>query len=190
MLRMSRQVATLLLCIALTSCLFGRTAAGVVFSRTVEKADGVSFALTFAQGCSSKDAYGSNHCSFSWGQHVDGNVSAALTKPLQKGSVIDIALRIDRFLPFKQVCPVCGGQCTVEVPVVGKRIDIPLPPCPIHPTKITKSFSEALPSKEPVDLKVSVDGVVSVIDQDKKPVLQMKVSAVVAEQDLAAADYL
>ena len=172
-----------LLAVAFVLALSTTAQAGIIFSRKVEKAAGVSFDLVFAKGCSAKDTFGSNNCNFKWGDQLDGNITAALSKPLQQGSAIDVALRIDRFLPFKQVCPVCGGKCEVDVPVVGKKFDIPLPPCPISVAKISKSFNEELPKHAPIDIKVSVDGVVTLLDEAKKPVLQMKISAEVAETD-------
>ena len=68
---------------------------GITFSRTVDTISSDSdFVLTFDSGCSSTDDFGSNDCSFSWGEIVTGTVEGDLGHDLSEGSTVSVDLKV------------------------------------------------------------------------------------------------
>mmetsp|Transcript_16947 Transcript_16947/g.19255 ORF Transcript_16947/g.19255 Transcript_16947/m.19255 type:complete len:183 (-) Transcript_16947:47-595(-) len=155
--------------------------AKIYFDRTIEEANGVSLDLTFQSGCTAKDTYGSNKCSFEWGDSVSGEVSAKLAQDLEQGSEIEINLKIDRFIPFYLKCPVCGGECKVKIPIVEKEYDIPLPPCPVPAMQVDEPFSFDLPLEAPVDVSATVSGEITLIDSTGNHVVKAHVNGKLSE---------
>mmetsp|Transcript_1964 Transcript_1964/g.2525 ORF Transcript_1964/g.2525 Transcript_1964/m.2525 type:complete len:187 (-) Transcript_1964:12-572(-) len=158
--------------------------ADIYFDRKIEELNGASFRLDLNNGCSLKDQYGSNKCTFKWGDSLSGQVSGKLSKDLEKGSEIEVDLKIDRFIPFNVKCPVCGGQCKIHIPVVDKEIDIPLPPCPIAATDIsTEPFNFDIPAEAPVDATVAVSGEITLRDQTGAHVAKVHIDAKISESN-------
>mmetsp|Transcript_31700 Transcript_31700/g.54650 ORF Transcript_31700/g.54650 Transcript_31700/m.54650 type:complete len:174 (-) Transcript_31700:159-680(-) len=164
-----------LACIALASLTPVALGSGVSFSRTVtEIADDSSFALKFDSGCSSSDDYGSNDCSFNWGDEVTGSVDGELGHDLNDGSVFDVDLKVDRIISWKFSCAACGANCTTTIPVVNQDVNFAMPDCPIAADSISEVIDQVLPTDSPTDgIKVSATGSVDVKDDNGDKVLAL-----------------
>ena len=55
----------------------------------------------------------------------------SLTEDLAAGSTLNLDLKVDRLLPLKASCPMCGGNCSINIPVVKQNISFAMPACPI-----------------------------------------------------------
>lgn len=55
----------------------------------------------------------------------------SLSEDLTAGSTLDLDLKVDGLLPLKTSCPMCGGNCTINIPVVKQKVSFAMPPCPI-----------------------------------------------------------
>jgi len=103
---------------------------------------------------------------------------------IQAGSSIKIVAKIHTGIlpvPFEATCPLCNGKCAIHIPIVGKEIDIPLPPCPIKLSEkeINQKFSEMIPTPpSPFDeLHGSVDGTATVTNEKGEVIAVVKFSA-------------
>lgn len=148
--------------------------ADVKFSRTVSKFNDGTFNLNFKSGCKGKDKFGDKACGFDWGQVVEGTVAGSLNEDLNADSKVHLHVRLDGFIPFSLSCPVCGGKCGFEIPIIGKRIDIPLPPCPIKAGKIGQPFTITLPEKCPTEVLTTLAGTVTAKNDLGIEVLKVK----------------
>lgn len=110
-------------------------AADIQFSRSVTKiADDSDFQLKFDNGCSSSDDYGSNDCTFAWGDEISGSAGGSLGHDLEEGSTFSVDVKIDKFVSWKFSCAACGSNCTTTIPVVNQDVNFAMPDCPIPAT--------------------------------------------------------
>merc|ERR1712070_68280 len=130
---------------------------GISLSRTINSASGITGSAVVDSGCSSKDQYGSNDCSFSWGQKLGLTLNTTLAADVASGTIA-IDAKIDGFLPFKASCAVCGEPCTITIPVVKKTITIKLPACPLKGGNHATTLSVTIPTTDPVPIKVTATG--------------------------------
>jgi hypothetical protein len=152
---------------------------GVSFSRTVKAINGAQGSVIFDKGCSSKDDYGSNDCSWSWGDSIGIDYSVALQEDITSGTIA-LDLKVDNIIPFNANCPACGANCTVTVPIVKKTITFALPPCPIKAASFKNSTQFTLPAKNPLGLGVNVKGSATITDQNNKQVIALDITAAVS----------
>ena len=108
---------------------------------------------------------GSNNCDLDWGKPYDVTYNVSLERPITTGATISADLKAS-IIPLKFDCPACGGNCSVKIPIVGKTINIALPPCPINPNALKGSKSITLPAKSPIPLKLDVKGSITVKNGD------------------------
>lgn len=87
----------------------------VAFARTVKEIAHATGQLTFDRGCTSSDPYGSNNCTWMWGDSITAGFQGALQEDLQAGKLI-VDLKIDNTIPFSFNCRVCGDNCTITIP--------------------------------------------------------------------------
>ncbi len=87
----------------------------VTFARTVNTIQHLTGQLTFDHGCSSTDPYGSNNCSWYWGNWVSANYQSALQEDITSGKFV-VDMKINNNIPFSFSCPVCGAKCTIPIP--------------------------------------------------------------------------
>jgi hypothetical protein len=92
---------------------------GVTFSRTVRTLQHATGAVTFDRGCTKTDPYGSNDCTWAWGESVTTAFQGALQENITAGKLI-VDLKIDNTIPLQFSCPICGGDCTIDIP---KQLD-------------------------------------------------------------------
>merc|ERR1711935_748427 len=114
--------------------LAGLAAADIQFSRKVTVDDSHVYGnITFdGNACSERDAYGSNDCTFNWGDEIKGQVVVRTTEPLDGSHQLTASLKIGRFISYHISCVVCGKDCTIKPPIPGiDPIVINMPPCPI-----------------------------------------------------------
>lgn len=143
---------------------------GISFSRTVTKiANDSALNLTFtkpAKSCKSTDAYGSNDCTFQWGDNITGSVSGKLGHDLDKGSKFTVDLKVDKIIKWSFTCAVCGANCTTTIPVIDEKITIALPDCPIKAVELTEElFNATLPLTSPTKgVKVTATGPITIFD--------------------------
>merc|ERR1711907_281387 len=123
---------------------------GITLSRTISSATSIEGTAVVDSGCSGKDDYGSNDCSWSWGQKL--------------GLTLDA--KVDGFLPFKASCALCGTPCTITIPVVKKTVTIKMPDCPIKGQGYSTTLSVTLPTKDPIPVKTSIAGTATVTSGD------------------------
>ena len=108
---------------------------------------------------------GSNNCDLDWGKPYDVTYNVSLERPITTGATISADLKAS-IIPLKFDCPACGGNCSVKIPIVGKTINIALPPCPINPNALKGSKSITLPAKSPIPLKLDVKGSITIKNGD------------------------
>lgn len=72
---------------------------------------------------------------------------------------------MDSIIPFNFDCPLCGGNCTVTVPIIKKQFSFAMPDCPIAATSGVKTIPVSLPSDDPVPVKITAKGTVSIYDE-------------------------
>lgn len=140
---------------------------GIQFSRTITKiASDSALNLTFASGCKSTDAYGSNDCQFKWGENVKGSVSGKLGHDLNKGSKFTVDLKVDKVIKWQFTCAACGDNCTTTIPVIDEKVTFALPDCPIKAMELTDElFNVTLPLTSPTKgVKVTATGPITLVD--------------------------
>jgi hypothetical protein len=96
---------------------------GVVWGRTVNTLQHATLALSFDKGCKATDPYGSNTCTWDWGQSVTAAYQGGLQEDVTTGkffvdlTVIQSAPGLpDNTTKVQFTCPVCGATCTIPVP--------------------------------------------------------------------------
>lgn len=139
--------------------------ADISLSRTFDKvAPGNKLMLLLSPGCATTDEYGSNDCDFKWGQKLDASVNGTLAQDLTSTAKFTVDAKVDKIIPLKFSCAMCGQNCSFEIPIVKQAVSFPMPPCPIQKENIAQSFSVTLPATSPVPITVNVEGSVTVND--------------------------
>jgi len=87
----------------------------VAFARTVNTIQHITGSLAFDRGCRSTDPYGSNNCTWTWGEAISAGFGGALQEDITSGKLV-VDLKIDNTIPLAFACPVCGGNCTIAIP--------------------------------------------------------------------------
>ena len=155
---------------------------GIQFSRTVTSiASDSDFQLKFDAGCTSSDDYGSNDCSFAWGDDISGSVGGDLGHDLEEGSTFSVDVKVDKLVSWKFSCAACGANCTTTIPVVGEDVNFAMPDCPVPATAVPATvFEQLLPADSPTKgVKVTVSGTVGVKDSKGADVIALKIDATV-----------
>jgi len=150
---------------------------GVQFDRTVDSISKASALVTFDKGCTKSDTYGSNECTFNWGDTVSVNYDVSLEEDIDDGATIDIDAKVDNLLPFKASCKACGANCTLTIPIIKKKVSFAMPDCPIKAAELKNVTSFTLPDKSPVPISASVKGTVTATDQSGTVVAKVDVDA-------------
>ncbi len=88
---------------------------GVSFDRTVNTIQHATGELTFDRGCTSTDPFGSNHCTWPWGDSITAHYEGALQEDITSGKLV-VDLKIDNTIPLSFACPVCGAKCAITIP--------------------------------------------------------------------------
>lgn len=55
----------------------------------------------------------------------------SLNEDLTAGSTLNLDLKVDKILPLKTTCPMCGGNCTINIAAIKQKVSFPMPDCPI-----------------------------------------------------------
>ena len=55
----------------------------------------------------------------------------SLNEDLTAGSTLSLNLKVDKILPLKTTCPMCGGNCTINIAAIKQKVSFPMPDCPI-----------------------------------------------------------
>jgi hypothetical protein len=87
----------------------------VTFSRVVNTIAHMTGQVSFDKGCTSTDPFGSNDCTFAWGESISESYQGALQENITSGKEV-VDLKINNTIPFSFSCPVCGADCTITVP--------------------------------------------------------------------------
>eukprot|EP01059_Diplonema_ambulator_P011162 TRINITY_DN21136_c0_g1_i1.p1 TRINITY_DN21136_c0_g1~~TRINITY_DN21136_c0_g1_i1.p1 ORF type:complete len:172 (+),score=66.72 TRINITY_DN21136_c0_g1_i1:64-579(+) len=151
--------------------------ADIEFSRTVTQLiPGASGNVTLNTGCKSKDIYGSNDCTLEWGSNYTVTVDAVVPVAITTGATVEVDMKIDGIVNFQANCPLCGANCSFEVPVTHQKINQAMPPCPLLPAGTYKNTTVlSLPSPSPVPTKVSFKGTVTVKDGSGKELIGLSI---------------
>jgi hypothetical protein len=88
---------------------------GVSFSRTVSAIGHLTGSVDFDHGCTATDPYGSNHCSWTWGETISAAFEGDLQEDITSGKLL-VDLKVDNTIPFSFSCPVCGAKCAITIP--------------------------------------------------------------------------
>jgi hypothetical protein len=85
------------------------------YARTVKVLQHATGQLTFDKGCTRTDQYGSNNCTWKWGDSItEAYQGVALQEDIQAGKLI-VDLKVNNAIPVQFSCPVCGGTCTIKL---------------------------------------------------------------------------
>ena len=98
--------------------------------------------------------YGSNKCTWNWGEKVGVTYNVSL--------ILD--LKVDKIIPLLVTCPVCGDKCEIKIP--GKPVTVPLPPCPINAVTLHNATKFTLPGKDPLPVGLTITGTLVLTDSD------------------------
>merc|ERR1712228_791460 len=151
---------------------------GIHFNRTVSSGSGTtgSLSVTPASDCAGKDEWGVNNCNIPWKQTISLDLKANFKKQVTKGK-IDVDLKV-KGIPLKFECPICGANCTFDVPIIKIPVTITLPDCPLdNPLDIPLDDIE-LPDKSPLGpIKVPIKGTVATYDQDGNSLVKISIDA-------------
>jgi hypothetical protein len=71
--------------------------------------------ISFDRGCTAADQYGSNRCSWTWGETISAAFQGALQEDITAGKLV-VDLKIDNSIPFSLSCPICGADCSITLP--------------------------------------------------------------------------
>jgi hypothetical protein len=85
------------------------------YSRTVKSISHVTGSLTYDKGCTATDPYGSNNCSWTWGESITVANQGALQEDITSGKLV-VDLKVNNITPVQFTCPVCGATCTLTIP--------------------------------------------------------------------------
>lgn len=152
-------------------------AGDIEFSRTItDVCDGCSLKIEIDHGCSKEDAYGSNDCSLNWGDSYKVDVTGTLPFDIDTGAKMDADLKVSVF-PWKFSCMLCGETCEITVPIVGKKIPVPFPDCPVSGQSISRSTTIDLPATSPVPIQAEVKGSIQFTDQNGKSIAKVALDA-------------
>jgi len=88
---------------------------GVTFSRTVRDLAHMTGDVSFDKGCTRTDPYGSNDCTWAWGESITTAYEGALQEDITAGKLI-VDLQVNNTIPLSFTCAVCGARCTVTIP--------------------------------------------------------------------------
>eukprot|EP00756_Hemistasia_phaeocysticola_P033856 Hpha_TRINITY_DN16488_c1_g10::TRINITY_DN16488_c1_g10_i1::g.163209::m.163209/K01373/CTSF; cathepsin F len=153
--------------VAALAGLLGCASGVITFSRTVTQVPSYASGKVTLGGagaaCTGSDQYGSNDCTLQWGGAVDITYDVALTQDFPSGSV-SADMKIDGLISWKPSCKVCGENCTLKIPVIGKEISFATPACPIPATTLSNTTTQTLPAAPSGLPKTSVKGTLSVTD--------------------------
>ena len=50
---------------------------------------------------------------------------------LTAGSTLSLGLKVDKILPLKTTCPMCGGNCTIDIAAIKQKVSFAMPDFPI-----------------------------------------------------------
>jgi len=170
------------------------SAADISLSRTINavSSDYISTAKATIDGdaCTASDDYGSNNCVLSWGSTYTAHLELEQNGDITQGSTFAADFKLDRFIPFKFSCALCGANCSITVPIIRKTVSFTLPDCPIsglsfdNTTDITLPADPGLPQTSvsgSVTAKgatgttiadISIDGKITATLQDMGPVIE------------------
>ena len=104
--------------------------------------------------------YGSNSCTFKWGEKVGVTYNVS-TGELTADNKLELSVKLDKIIPLKVSCSVCGDTCEIKIP--GKPIKIPLPPCPIKAQSLHNTTFFTFPAKDPL-LDTIITGTITLSD--------------------------
>lgn len=141
-------------------------AGGIQIERTVKSVNKVKGKVSVDHGCTGSDAYGSNNCEMDWGSTYNITYDLELDEDLNSKTNLNIHLTLDGLIPFKVSCAICGVDCEFTVPIIKKKIVIPLSKvaCPVKAGSVSGTVPLVLPANDPVPLKVSMTGEVTFTD--------------------------
>ena len=136
--------------------------------------------LPASGACKTEDMYGSNDCTFNWGQTVNGSFAGNLAHDLDTGSTLSVDLKVNRVIGWKFSCPACGGLCETTVPVINEPISVEMPPCPIPSGGVEVPILSAIPDTSVTNgIKVTAVGNVGVKDASGGDVLSLDIDILV-----------
>lgn len=143
----------------------GCASGAITFSRSVDQIPSfASGSVTLAGGaCTGSDQYGSNDCTLDWGKSYDITYDVALTQALPTGT-ITADLTIDGLIKWKPACKICGENCTLKIPVVGKSVSFYPGDCPVPATTLKNTSTVAIPAAPSVLPKTGVKGAITLAD--------------------------
>jgi len=150
---------------------------GVDFSRTVKSISHATGQVTFDKGCTSTDPYGSNNCHWDWNEAVTVAYQGALQEDITSGKLV-VDMKVNNVIPFQFTCPICGANCTIEIPIIKQKETFAMPPCPIKAETVPPTKTPfTMPKKNPLGVAASVTGTVQVTDQAGATVILLSINA-------------
>lgn len=153
---------------------------GVYFDRTINTIQHLTGSVSFDKGCTASDPYGSNKCTWNWKDAITVAYQGALQEDITSGKLV-VDLKINNVIPFSFSCPLCGANCTFEIPIIKKPETIKMPPCPIKAANIPATKTPfTLPDKNPLGIGASVAGTVQIADQSGGVIFKITVDAKVS----------
>ena len=106
--------------VSLTQYVVGADDTRVTYARTVKTLQHETGSLTFDKGCRSTDPYGSNNCTWDWGQSVTEAYQGNLQEDITSGKFI-VDLTVNNTTKVQFACPMCGGTCTIPGGILHEK---------------------------------------------------------------------
>eukprot|EP00754_Rhynchopus_humris_P020387 Rhum_TRINITY_DN14694_c0_g1::Rhum_TRINITY_DN14694_c0_g1_i1::g.108854::m.108854 len=163
--------------VAVLCALFAVSQGSITATRKVTSIiAGGSGSLNLKTGCTATDEYGCSAFALNWGTNYTVEVKAQLPEAIGEGATLEVDAKIDGLLPLKFTCAVCGAVCEFTIPLIGKKVSLTMPACPLAPAGPYNATAVLpLPAKDPVALDVSVSGTGEVKDKAGKVLLAVSV---------------
>ncbi len=101
--------------------------------------------------CTNHDVYGANDCHLQWSSVVTVNYTVQVNSTIVEGDTLEGHFTLDRFLPWKFSCPLCGKDCELQFPILPLNYTIVMPPCPIPPHSVSHILEHHLWEHSPTE---------------------------------------
>jgi len=145
--------AILFLCILVCTA-----SAQLTIKRTYSGVSGLYSYIKITPGCATSDQYGSNDCSWPYGSSFTVNQSLTLKNDITANTKLTFKANVAGAIPVGPfVCQLCGGNCTITIPIINQKFSFALPPCPIRASSESSVLPPfTLPAKNPLPVAAGV----------------------------------
>lgn len=119
------------------------------------------------------------HSDFKSGTDYSVHITGAQSVDITSDAVLTGDFKLEGIIPLKFTCAVCGAECKITIPIIGKDIDVNLPDCPISGMSIKNDTTVTMAA---VPVALSAKGTLT-ITQGGTTLLDMSTSITATTSD-------